>query len=167
MDFDKAFDVLIGHEGGYTDDRRDPGNWTGGKVGSGALKGTKFGIAANTYGQLDIKNLTVAQAKEIYRRDFWDRMQLQRLPPEVRFDLFDAAVNSGVGRANRFLQAAVGVKQDGIVGPVTLAAANKMLPLELDKKINGHRLLFMASLSVWPSFARGWARRIANNLIED
>lgn len=55
MTFDKAFDRLIGHEAGYSNDRRDPGNWTGGIVGKGQLKGTKFGIAANTYPNLDIK----------------------------------------------------------------------------------------------------------------
>ena len=59
--FDEAFRRLIGHEGGYSTDRRDPGNWTGGKVGVGVLKGTKYGIAANTYPNLDIKNLVVFQ----------------------------------------------------------------------------------------------------------
>ena len=57
MNFEKAFERLIGHEGGYSTDRNDPGNWTGGKVGSGTFKGTKYGIAANTYPNLDIKNL--------------------------------------------------------------------------------------------------------------
>jgi len=70
ISFEEAFRRLIGHEGGYSKDKRDPGNWTGGKVGGvGILKGTKFGLAANTY-NLDIKNITLAQAKEIYQRDW-------------------------------------------------------------------------------------------------
>jgi hypothetical protein len=68
ISFDQAFHRLIGHEGGYSDDRRDPGNWTKGKIGAGILKGTKYGLAANTYPNLDIKNLTLAQAKEIYKK---------------------------------------------------------------------------------------------------
>ncbi|MDH1334083.1 hypothetical protein N5D77_07565 [Comamonas thiooxydans] len=70
MDFDKAFDRLIGHEGKFTNNPKDDGNWTGGKQDRGELKGTKFGIAANTYPHLDIKSLTIEQAKAIYREDF-------------------------------------------------------------------------------------------------
>ena len=63
MNFDKAFDRLIGHEGGFTNDSRDAGNWTGGKVGVGKLVGTKFGLSAATYPTLDIKNITIVEAK--------------------------------------------------------------------------------------------------------
>ena len=93
-------DRLLSHEGGFTDDRRDPGNWTGGKVGAGLLKGTKFGIAANTYPALDIKNLTRAQAVAIYRWDFWERARCDRLPAVVAFQLLDGAVNSGIAQAS-------------------------------------------------------------------
>jgi lysozyme family protein len=66
--FDDSFKELIGQEGGVTKNPKDPGDWTGGKVGVGILKGTKLGIAANTYPHLDIENLTVADAKTIYRK---------------------------------------------------------------------------------------------------
>src|SRR5690554_991684 len=72
-DFDLAFERLIGHEGKFTDNRADRGNWTTGRVGVGELKGTKFGISAMTYPHLDIKSLTLEQAKDIYLRDFWLR----------------------------------------------------------------------------------------------
>ena len=71
MNFDQAFDRLNGHEGAFSDDPKDPGNWTGGRVNVGELKGTKYGIAANTYGDLDIKSLTLDDAKKIYYRDWW------------------------------------------------------------------------------------------------
>ena len=170
MNFDKAFEILIGHEGGHSDNPEDPGNWTGGKIGIGVLKGTKHGIAANTYPNEDIKNLTLSRAKELYLRDFWSAAKVQLLPEVVRFDVFDAAVNSGVKRAVIFLQQAArmsGSAVDGVVGPKTLLAVSQCDPMELDKRINGFRLKYMADLKVWPDFARGWARRIASNLIED
>lgn len=167
MQFDKAFEMLIGHEGGYSDNPKDPGNWTGGKVNVGILKGTKYGIAANTYPEEDIKNLTLERAKFLYKRDYWDAAKIDRLPDAVRFDTFDAAVNSGVNRAIRFLQLAVGVNDDGLLGPKTVAAVNAIDPQLLDKRISGYRLQFMASLKNWTDASRGWANRIANNLIKD
>lgn len=167
MNFDTAFKLLIEHEKGYTDDPNDPGNWTGGKVGAGQLLGTKYGIAANTYPNLDIRNLTLDQAKAIYRRDWWDQLKLDQLPEAVRFDLFDAAVNSGISQAAKFLQRAAGVDDDGRIGPKTVAAANAMDPEQLDSRLSGYRLLFLANLSTWPNFGKGWVRRVANNLIED
>ena len=115
--FDEAFRRLIGHEGGYSADRRDPGNWTGGKVGVGVLKGTKYGIAANTYPNLDIKNLTIAQAKEIYKKDWWDKLGGNGLHSAITFQLWDFAINAGKKRAVMELQQAVGVTADGIIGP--------------------------------------------------
>ena len=79
MSFDAYIERVLAHEGAYSDDRSDPGNWTGGRVGSGVLKGTKYGIAANTYPNLDIRNLTRDQAVEIYRRDFWEASQADEL----------------------------------------------------------------------------------------
>uniref|UniRef100_UPI00300B3D77 glycosyl hydrolase 108 family protein n=1 Tax=Acinetobacter higginsii TaxID=70347 RepID=UPI00300B3D77 len=104
MNFDKAFDRLIGHEAGYSSDKRDPGNWTGGKVGIGVLKGTKFGIAANTYPNLDIKNLTIEQAKQIYKKDWWDKLGADSLHSSIVFQLLDFAVNAGKARAIKELQ---------------------------------------------------------------
>lgn len=167
MQFDQAFDILIDHEGGFTDDRNDRGNWTSGKIGVGELKGTKFGISAMSYPDLDIKNLTVDQAREIYARDFWGRLALERVPPQVRFDIFDTAVNSGRDTAAKLLQRAVGVKDDGKIGPVTLSAIAKISGESLDKKFNGQRLLFLSEIKTWPHYGRGWVRRVANNLISD
>lgn len=162
--FRKFIDRLLSHEGGYTADRRDPGNWTGGRVGVGQLKGTKFGIAANTYPQLDIKNLTRDQAVEIYRRDFWGAAKCDRLPPAVGFQLLDGAVNSGIPQATRWLQRAVGVADDGILGPVTLAAIRAADPNDLVLLFNAQRIEFMTRLSTWAVHGAGWMRRIAANL---
>lgn len=153
MNFDTAFEKLIGHEGGYSNDPHDPGGET------------KFGISKRAYPALDIRNLTLADAKAIYKRDYWDRAQCDRLPPELAFDVFDAAVNSGIGQAIRWLQRSVGVADDGYVGPLTLGAlVRDDDPSAVQARFNGHRLAFMTNLSTWQTFGKGWARRIAVNL---
>lgn len=164
MNFDKAFDLLIDHEGGYTALRSDPGNWTGGKVGSGVLKGTKYGIAANTYPNEDIKNLTLARAKQLYKRDFWDKVKGDQLPAALAFHVFDMAVNSGVSRGAKILQKTVGVNQDGLIGPATLRAVNAMNTHDAILIYNAYRLTFYTSLSTFGTFGKGWTNRVANNL---
>lgn len=166
MTFDQAFERVIAHEGGYSNHPGDPGNWTGGKVGAGKLLGTRYGIAANSYPDEDIPNLTLERAKEIYRRDYWERVRADQLPAAVRFDVFDLCVNSGVSRAARLLQRACGAREDGVIGPATLAAAAAMPPHQLAARLAGHRLAFMADLPAWETFSRGWARRVAQNLME-
>lgn len=163
MNFDTAFDRLINHEGGFTDDPKDAGNWTGGIVGVGELKGTKFGIAANTYGYLDIKNLTLAQAKEIYERDFWN--VIGNADPSIKFQVFDAAVNHGRGNALRFLQRAVGVADDGKWGKFSQAALDAMEKNDVLFKFIAHRFLFWASLKSFATYGVGWTRRGAQDLL--
>lgn len=163
MNFDQAFDRLINHEGGYSNDRNDLGNWTGGKVGVGELKGTKFGIAAHSYPYLDIKNLTLDQAKEIYRRDFWDI--LGEAHSSIKFQVFDAAVNHGHGNAIRFLQRAVGVADDGAWGKVSQAALNRMETNDVLLRFVAYRLKFWASLRTFDIYGRGWTNRGAENLL--
>ena len=164
MNFDKAFDLLIGHEGSYTDLRSDPGNWTGGKVGLGVLKGTKYGIAANSYPNLDIKNLTLNQAKTIYKRDYWDKIKGDQLPPDLAFHVFDMAVNSGISRGIKLLQKTAGTTEDGLIGPATLAAVSRMNVANAVLIYNANRLQFYTSLSTFVTFGKGWTNRVANNL---
>ena len=154
MDFDRAFDKLIAHEGGLVDHPADPGGLT------------KYGISQRSYPHEDIRGLTLERAKAIYRRDFWAPAGCDAVPEAVRFDLFDMAVNSGVSRAVKTIQRAVGAKEDGILGPQTLQAVQAMPPARLVARFNGVRLAFMAGLTNWPAFSRGWALRIASNLME-
>lgn len=155
MNFDSAFLLVIGHEGGYVNDPRDPGGET------------KFGISKRAYPKVDIKNLTMADAKHIYFSDYWNRLQLDKLPNDIRFDMFDAAVNSGLSMAAKFLQRAVKVPDDGIIGAGTIAAANAMKPELLDKRLNAQRLLFLCNTTNFPTYGKGWVRRVANNMLED
>ena len=160
--FDQAFGLVISAEGGYSANQADPGNWTGGRCGMGECRGTNWGISAAAYPQLDIHALTEAQAREVYRRDYWDRAGCGQLPPPLALLVFDAAVNNGVGRATRWLQAALGVAQDGAVGPATLAAAQAQAGqgAALCAEFQARRLAFMAGLPTWRAFGAGWARRL-------
>lgn len=154
MNFDDAFERLIGHEGGYTDNPADPGGET------------KYGISKRSYPKVDIKNLTLEGAKAIYLRDYWLTAKCDALPARLMFDVFDTAVNSGVDKAVKLLQSAVKVEADGVIGPVSLAAIRGIDATLLIARYNGARLMFMTELKTWPSFSRGWARRIALNLLE-
>lgn len=164
MDFNTAFDRLIGHEGELSLDPRDPGNWTGGAPGKGELKGSKYGVSAASYPNEDIKNLTPARAKILFRRDFWDRVNADTLPDGVAWQLADFAYNSGPETAVRYLQRALGVADDGRWGPASQAAADKTTETDMIMLLSAERLDFMTRLTIWPSQGKGWARRIAQNL---
>jgi lysozyme family protein len=128
----KEIERTIEHEGGYSNDESDFGNWTGGKPGVGELKGTNFGISAKSYPTLDIKNLTKEDAIAIYIRDFWKYMKLDLLTSSrVRFKVFDIGVNMGTGTAIRLLQDVVGTTEDGAMGADTADHANKMGEMKL------------------------------------
>lgn len=155
---------ILQHEGGYTSDRNDSGNWTSGVVGSGVLKGTKFGISAAAYPTLDIANLTKEQAIEIYRTDYWLKIHGDTLPEAVAFGVLDGAVNSGVSRSVAWLQRAAGVLGDGVWGPQTTAAIAVANPVQLLLKYTSYRLKFMTDAMGWKNYSSGWAGRIAVNL---
>ena len=109
-----------------------------------------------------MRQLPQAEAKRIYKTLYWDKVQADALPDKVRYAVFDAAVNSGPGQAVRWLQRALGVADDGRIGPITLAYTRQADPEALARKMLAQRLRFMTNLTNWPSFSRGWARRIAD-----
>ena len=144
--FDDAVVVILRHEGGYVNDPNDPGGET------------NFGICKRSYPNEDIRNLTEARAKEIYRRDYWDKCKCDQLPEAVRLLVFDAAVNQGVGAAVKMLQKAVSTMEDGIIGPNTLAKvrAAKNLPVTYAAE----RAMRYASNKNLNLYGRGWFRRL-------
>jgi lysozyme family protein len=152
MTFDAFIDRVLSHEGGYVNDPRDPGGET------------KFGIAKRSYPAVDIRNLTRADAIAIYERDFWRRVQGDKLPRAFAFQALDAAVNHGIGNAVRWMQRAAGAADDGVIGPLTLAAVNRANPADLVLRFNAERLRFYAKLSTFDAFGRGWVNRVAGNL---
>ncbi|HEX8812876.1 MAG TPA: glycosyl hydrolase 108 family protein [Terracidiphilus sp.] len=159
--FEQAFEIVIGHEGKYSDNSRDPGNWTGGQTGRGQLRGTQYGISAASYPKLDIASLTLDDARALFKADYWDRLHCDEMDPGLALVAFDASVNNGVGAAIKWLQAAVRVKVDGVFGDVTLAAVQIANPVETLVELHAARINMMAKLPTWQTFGAGWSRRLA------
>lgn len=150
--FLRCFDRLIDHEGKYVNNPDDPGGET------------NWGISKRSYPDLDIQRLTREDAKSIYKVDFWDRVEGDKLPASLAYQLFDFAVNSGVETAIRYFQRALGIADDGYWGPLSKKAACSRSESDMVMLLNAERLDFMTRLSNWPNASRGWARRIAKNL---
>lgn len=162
--FNLCFDRVIGHEGNFQKINGDRGNWTSGKVGVGRLVGTKFGISAMTYPTLDIPNLTVEQAKAIYYKDWWIKLDMELFKPALSYQMFDSAINHGMHNTTCMLQRAINTPDDGDIGPATLRALNIMTLEDILFCFIGERLEFMTYVGTWDTFGKGWARRIALNL---
>lgn len=157
--FDKAFQFVLKWEGGYVNDPDDPGGET------------KYGISKRAYPDLDIKNLTVEQAKEIYFYDYWVKGMCDGLPAGVDLMHFDFCVNGGVKRAGMVLQETLNeffnekLVVDGVVGPKTLLAVSKV---DTEKLLGAYalkRVCFYAELGK-EKFLRGWLNRVKSALKE-
>lgn len=158
--FEKCFAFTLGAEGGFTKLSSDPGNWTGGIVGCGELRGTKYGISAAAYPALDIENLTEDDAEKIYRRDYYEKIGGDVLSLPTVLVLFDGAVNAGVRRAVIWLQQALGLPADGVLGAKTLEAGKAAEATELAREMLARRIEYYARLPNWPAFGLGWSRRV-------
>lgn len=160
--FKKIIPVIITNEGGYTDNPNDLGNWTEPNR-TGILKGTKYGICARYFPYLDIKNLTMAQARQIYFEKYWLPMSLDGLLYDLSaLQIFDFGVNAGKGRAVRTAQNIVGVKPDGLMGNITRQAINIYKDfVDEYKKV---RILYYKSIVDRDPknkvFLKGWLRRV-------
>ena len=154
MNFDTAFALLLGHEGDFSDHPADKGG------------ATRFGITEKVAREVgykgDMRELPAELARRIYLERYWKPISADDLPPGVRYAVFDAAVNSGPHQAALWLQRALGVQADGVIGPKTLAAAYAQDVHALRARLLAQRLRFMAALPNWPAFSRGWARRVAD-----
>jgi lysozyme family protein len=123
--FARCIDFTLREEGGFSDDRLDPGNWTGGAVGCGVFGGTNFGISAASYPTLNLRALTSTGASTIYQRDYWTPLKCDSFKAGVDLVMMDFSVNAGLHRSAVWLQDVVHTDQDGKIGPATIAAANE------------------------------------------
>jgi lysozyme family protein len=135
---------IFKEEGGMSLIRSDRGNWTGGQVGKGVLKGTNMGIAASSHPNLDIPNLTKDQATIIYANEYWGPAGCDKLPAGVDLSVFDPAVNSGVSR-----------------GKAHAAATGNMMPEPRIKAIAARRTAFYKGLKDFSRFGKVWLGRTA------
>lgn len=158
--FDDAFCFVVGAEGGYTNDPHDRGNWTTGIIGEGELRGTKFGISAMSYPAIDIASMSLDEAKRIYRADYWQPMRCDYVAYPKAVCLFDCAVNQGHSRAAKFAQRASGVPDDGIMGPITVAAINRMPDNMFVEYFLQSRKSHYESLPTFERYGKGWLARL-------
>lgn len=157
MNFEQAFDVLLGHEGGFVDHKDDPGGAT--RYGITAAVARAHGYAG------PMRDLPLAVARGIARTAYWDKVRADELPAALRYVVFDGAYHSGSAQSVKWLQRALGVADDGVIGQQTLAAAAACDPVATRARILGQRLRFLTGLKTWPSFGKGWARRMADLLL--
>lgn len=154
MNFDAAFDKLMTFEGGYSNNAADPGGET--------MWGITARVARAEGFIGDMKSMPKETAKAIAKKRYWSPVHCDDLPAAIRYAMFDSAYNSGPAQAVKWLQRAVSVQDDGVIGPMTIDAANRaasLLPAVL-----GLRLDFLTSLPTWGQFGKGWTRRVASIL---
>lgn len=142
-----------------SNDRKDPGNWTGGVVGKGEFKGTKWGLSAAAYPTMDIPAITREQATGVYWRDFWSKIQGDLMGPRIAMCVFDSAVNQGVEGAVRILQRALTLPADGIMGPATVSAIRSVDQDVAIVTFMRERMLAYTRDKGFPQEGKGWFGR--------
>lgn len=157
MNFDQAFDILIDpeHEGkDFSDNPADPGG------------ATRYGCTervARSRGYVgDMRELPLSFAKAVAKTDYWDKYHCDQFDGAIGFAVFDAAYNGG--HPAEWLQQSAGVTVDGVIGAQTIAALRAADPMRIVMRFTALRLYYLSDLKIWPSFSRGWAKRISNNL---
>lgn len=150
MKFEEAIAHVLSEEGGYVNNKKDPGGET------------KFGISKRSYPKIDIKNLTREQAVLIYRRDYWMKIRADELPDNINLHIFDFAVNAGAPTAIKLLQSICKIKKDGIVGPNTLTHSYKITPWQYAAGRVKHYCDLAKRKPDNLEFIEGWVNRTLN-----
>lgn len=156
QNFAESLQKLLVHEGGFSNHPDDPGGMTN----LGCTKAVWEEHCGHPVTEKMMRALTPADVAPLYKRKYWDKIQGDELPDGVDYAVFDCAINSGPGRAAKFLQSCIGVDPDGGIGPKTLAAVKAFDPKELVEDYSKRRLSFMMDLPTWGTFGKGWTRRV-------
>lgn len=157
QNFAECLQKLLVHEGGFVNHPDDPGGMTN----LGVTKAVWEEWVRHPVDEKQMQNLSPTIVAPLYRAKYWDKIKGDELPSGVDYVVFDAAVNSGAGRAAKWLQACVGVEVDGGIGPKTLAAVNAFDANQLIEDYAKRRLSFLMDLQHWDTFGKGWSRRVA------
>lgn len=154
--FERALPLVLKHEGGFSNHKADPGGATMKGVTLATFRRYKPGASV-----ADLKAISTDMLGRIYRDGYWNEVRGDDLPSGVDYAVFDFAVNSGPGRAAKYLQAIAGVGQDGEIGPQTLRAVAKIDPAAVINSLCNRRMAFLQGLKTWPTFSKGWTARVA------
>jgi lysozyme family protein len=154
--FELCLSHLLQHEGGYVNHPNDPG----GRTNLGVTQDVWQDWVDRTVTEEEMRGLTPEKVQPLYKDMYWDRVKGDRLPHGVDYCVFDASVNSGVYRAAKWLQLSVGAAADGAIGDQTIKFALMTNPQMTIDKYCEIRLGFLRGLSTWPTFGKGWERRV-------
>lgn len=154
--FERALKLVLVHEGGWADHPQDPG----GATMKGVTLETFRKFVKPGASKADLRKITDAQLAQVYRKHYWDAIKADQLPDGLDYAVFDYAVNSGPARSAKHLQAVLGVAQDGVIGPATLAAASRQPVADVIKALCAKRMTFLRGLKTWGTFGKGWERRV-------
>ncbi len=156
--FAETMKLVLKHEGNFSDHPQDPG----GATMKGITLATFRRYVDRKATKDDLRNITQAQLQDVYKRHYWNAVRADDLPDGVDYAAFDFAVNSGPSRAARYLQAAVGVRQDGKIGPQTIAAVKACMAPTVINDLCDRRMAFLRGLETWPTFRKGWTSRVTD-----
>lgn len=155
-----SLNIVLEKEGGFVNHPKDPG----GATNLGVTKATYEAWTKKKVSIDDMKKLTIAQVTPIYKKNYWDAVRGDDLPKGLDLSVFDFGVNAGPGRAIKMLQRMVGTPDDGKFGPGTLKAVNDYITkFSLSTAIKNYanaRRAYYKSLGTFPTFGRGWLRRV-------
>lgn len=162
--FDQALEWLLHHEGGFTADKRDPGNNGDGHGNQGS---TNLGVTSKVWADYTgqpapievMKKLKPSDVAPLYKKKYWNRIKCDQLPQGVDVFCFDWCVNSGPKRPAQALQRIIGATADGVIGPKSLQAVSNFDEHEVLEKMHESRQKFYESLGHFKTFGRGWTRR--------
>ncbi|MBX5206678.1 glycoside hydrolase family 108 protein [Rhizobium sp. NZLR11] len=158
-EFERALARVLTHEGGYVNDPRDPGGATNRGITQRVYDAYRDRLGLQ---RVPVRNISSSEVEGIYRSNYWDLAKCDMLPAGVSYVVFDGAVNSGVAQSVKWLQRALGVTPDGVIGNATLAAVQNYGNLDrLVDAICDRRLAFLKALKTWKAFGKGWASRVA------
>jgi lysozyme family protein len=166
LNWDKSFDMVVAHEGGFTNDQRDKGNHLpDGREGCtmwGCTQAVWEKYVGHEVTQDDMKALKKEDVKPVYKRDYWDAVRGDDLPTGVDYAVFDFAINAGPAAARKMIQRALGVNPDGAIGPATMKAIQDADGKELMQKFSDAKTSFYKSLDNFPVYGKGWLKRVAD-----
>lgn len=154
--FKRSLALVLQSEGGWSDHPSDPG----GATMRGITMDTYRRYKQRTVTKTELRNITQQEIEEIYHEGYWTPSHCDNLPGGVDYMVFDFAVNAGPGRSAKTLQAALGVTQDGIIGPITMAQVQSSDTLKLIKACSAAKEVFYRSLPTFGVFGTGWLNRI-------
>ncbi len=145
------------HEGGYTNDKADPGGPT--NFGITIIDARKYWKPNST--AADVRAMPIAVAQDIYAKHYAAPLRYDELPAGIDYAVLDYGINSGIARSAKVLQRLCAIAADGRLGGETLAAVAARDPRQLTVALCDERLRFLKSLKTWPVFGEGWGRRVA------